>query len=66
MKSTSLSIAARISPAVRAIYRHIDDAARSLGVAWLVVGATARDMIYQAAVDVKVIRATADIDLCPA
>lgn len=62
MRSKSLSIAARISPAARAIYGHIADAASSVGIDWLVVGATARDMIYEAAFDIQTIRATADID----
>ena len=62
MKSTSLSIADKISPITRTIYRDIHAAAKSVGADWLVVGATARDMVYQAAFNVKITRATADID----
>ena len=62
MKSTSLSIADKISPLARAVYENIHIAAASVGADWLVVGATARDMVYQAAFGVKITRATADID----
>jgi predicted nucleotidyltransferase len=62
MRSTSLSIADKINPITRTIYHDIHAATESVGVDWLVVGATARDMVYQAAFNVKITRATADID----
>ena len=62
MKSTSLSIADKIDPNTRTIYRDIHVAAKSVGADWLVIGATARDMVYHAAFNVKIIRASADID----
>lgn len=62
MKSTSISIADKINPIGCTIYRDIHSAAESVGVNWLVVGATARDMIYEAAFGIAVKRATADID----
>lgn len=62
MKSTSLSLTDKIDPIARAIYQNVHEAAKTVGADWLVVGATARDLIYQAAFDVRVTRATADID----
>ncbi len=62
MRSASLFIANKISPASRAVYQDIHAAADSVGADWLVIGATARDMVYQAAFGLTIKRATADID----
>lgn len=62
MKSTSISIADKIDPTARYIYDNVNTVANALGVGWLVVGATARDMIYHAAFDVQIKRGTEDID----
>lgn len=62
MKSTSLAIADKIDPVTRFIYNDIAKAAKSVGADWLVIGATARDMIYHAAFGLQIKRATADID----
>lgn len=47
MRSASLFIANKISPASRAVYQDIHTAADSVGADWLVIGAAARDMVYQ-------------------
>ncbi len=62
MKSTLLSIADKVDPATRFIYDAIAAAANAVGADWLVVGATARDIIYHAAFGLPIKRATADID----
>ena len=62
MRSTSLSIADKINPISRATYRDVHSAARLIGTDCLVVGATARDMVYEAAFGLDIKRATADID----
>jgi len=62
MKSTLLSIADKVDPTTRFIYDDIAAAANAVGADWLVVGATARDMIYHAAFGLPIKRATADID----
>jgi len=62
MKSTSLSIADKIDPTTRFIYDDINTAAGAVGADWLVIGATARDMIYNAAFGVQIKRGTKDID----
>lgn len=62
MKNTSLSIADKIDPATIFVYHDVAAAASSVGADWLVVGATARDMIYHAAFGLQIKRATADID----
>lgn len=62
MKSTLLSIADKIDPTTRFIYDDIAAAANAVGADWLVVGATARDMVYHAAFGLPIKRATADID----
>ncbi len=62
MKSTSLSIANKIDPATRFIYSNISAAANTVGADWLIVGATARDMVYHAAFGLPIKRATVDID----
>jgi len=62
MKSTSLSIADKVDQISQLVYDNIAAAANTVGADWLVVGATARDMIYHAAFDLPIKRATADID----
>lgn len=62
MKSTLLSIADKVDPTTRFIYDDIATAASAVGADWLVVGATARDMVYHAAFGLPIKRATADID----
>lgn len=62
MKSTSLSIADKVDPTTKFVYDDMAAAAHSVGADWLVVGATARDMIYHAAFGLEIKRATADID----
>lgn len=62
MRSTSLSIADKVSPAMRAVYHDVHGAARLIGADCLLVGATARDMVYEAAFGLDIKRATADID----
>ena len=44
------------------LYRSVDEAAKSVGAAYLVVGASARDLLLQHGYGMKVIRATADTD----
>lgn len=62
MKNSSLSIIDKVDPATHFIYRHIGEAAMEVGADWLVVGATARDMIYHVAFGTPIKRATKDID----
>lgn len=62
MRSTSLSIVDKVSPAMRAVYHDVYEAARLIDADCLVVGATARDMVYEAAFGLEIKRATADID----
>ena len=62
MKSTLLSIVDKVDPTTRFVYDDIAAAANAVGADWLVVGATARDMIYHAAFGLPIKRATADID----
>lgn len=62
MRNTPLLIANKIDAARLAIYRDIHAAANAVGADWLVIGATARDLIYEAAFDVNIKRATKDID----
>lgn len=47
---------------MRAVYHDVHGATRSIGAECLLVGATARDMVYEAAFDLDIKRATADID----
>jgi predicted nucleotidyltransferase len=62
MKSTLLSIADKVDPTTRFICDDIATTANTVGADWLVVGATARDMVYHAAFGLPIKRATADID----
>ena len=62
MKSTLLSIADKVDPTTQFIYDDIATVANAAGADWLVIGATARDMIYHAAFGLPIKRATADID----
>ncbi len=62
MKSTSLSIVGKVASPTFEIYRDVLDTASELSIDVLVVGATARDLIFEAAFNVDVRRATRDID----
>jgi len=62
MRSTSLTIVGEVSDRSFEIYRDVLDAAGSLSIDVLIVGATARDLIYEAAFGVPVRRATKDVD----
>lgn len=63
MRSTSLSITGKVPGSSLEIYRDVLGAAGTIGIEVLVVGATARDIIYETAFGVPVRRATTDIDL---
>lgn len=62
MRSTSLSIAGKVPDQSFDIYRDVLSTADDMAIEVLIVGATARDIIYEAAFDVPVRRATKDVD----
>lgn len=57
-----LDISGRISPTIVEIYKAVSDCADQLGIAYLVVGASARDMVMESGFGVKAARRTTDID----
>ncbi len=62
MSDTLLNIADKIDPLTCAVYSGMQKAAQSVDADWFVIGATARDMVYEAAYNLPVKRATKDID----
>ena len=62
MSDTLLNIADKIDPLSCAVYGDLQEAAQSVNTEWFVIGAAARDMVYEAAYNLPVKRATKDID----
>ena len=62
MTNTLLNVSGKISPFEVEIFDTIHHAVSELGISYLVVGASARDMVLHHAHGVDVIRATGDID----
>ena len=58
----TLDLSGKIDPKSVAIYGAIDKAARELVIPYVVVGASARDLILHYGYGARVTRATADID----
>lgn len=60
--STSLNISGKIDPATVAIFEAVGGAARDLGMPYVVVGATARDLVLHYGYGVPLERMTRDVD----
>jgi predicted nucleotidyltransferase len=60
--SNLLDLSGKISPVSLALYETLSDVAGSIGVAFFVVGATARDMIFEFGHELPTKRATKDVD----
>lgn len=60
--STSLNISGKIDPATVAIFEAVGGAARALGMPYVVVGATARDLVLHYGYGVPLERMTRDVD----
>lgn len=52
-----------IDSAVLGVYRAVTDAADRLGIRWVIIGATARDLVYENWFGISPRRRTSDIDL---
>jgi predicted nucleotidyltransferase len=52
-----------IDSVVLGVYRAVADAAGSLGIRWVIIGATARDLVYETWFGVSPRRRTSDVDL---
>lgn len=63
MSATYVNISKTVSTQTVALFRAVDAATSNVGIPYFVVGATARDMILQHAFDLKVRRATRDVDV---
>lgn len=62
MTSTLLNIAGKIDPQTVAIFETVSGATIDLGMPYVVVGATARDLVMHYGHGAKIQRATADVD----
>jgi len=60
--TASLTISA-IDPLLAQVYRPVDAATRALSIRWVIIGATARDLIYEQLFKVRPRRGTRDVDL---
>lgn len=63
MKNISIDISGKVDPDRVSILRGIKEAADTLGVLFLVVGAFARDVVFEYVHHVPVPRSTQDIDV---
>ncbi len=63
MKNTLLNISAKIDDSLVKIYELIVEVAHNNQIKFFVIGATARDMVFEYGHDIKAPRATRDIDL---
>lgn len=63
MTKSLLNLSGKIDNSTVSIYETISTAASSLSIAFFVVGATARDMIFQLGYGIDTGRATVDVDL---
>lgn len=61
--NTLLDISGKIDEQSLAVYEAIDDAAKELGIPYIVVGASARDLVLHYGFNARIKRATADIDV---
>ena len=61
--SNLLDLSGKIDPVSLALYETLGDVAASVGVSFFVVGATARDMIFELGHGLRSKRATKDVDL---
>lgn len=52
-----------IDAAVLGVYHAVAEAAATLGIPWVIIGATARDLIYENAFGIEPRRRTSDVDL---
>lgn len=62
MKAPLLNISAKIDPALASLCEIVAECAAQLQIPYLIVGATARDMVLHYGYGAKIQRATADID----
>lgn len=63
MKSTLLDFSTKkIDPRIIEAYRRVDKCAGELAIPYLVIGATARDLVWHYGFDLKIRRMTTDID----
>lgn len=62
MSSLSLNISGKIDSVTVTLYKRVSDAANQLGIPFVVVGASARDMVLHYGYAAPIQRATADID----
>jgi len=60
--SNLLDLSGKINPVSLALYETLSDVAGSMGVSFFVVGATARDMIFELGHGLPSKRATKDVD----
>jgi len=63
MMMKSLDISGKIDPSTIAIYELLASTAASIGLEYVVIGATARDLILELGYNIPTTRATIDIDL---
>lgn len=62
MTNTSLTITKDIDPIFAAVYQEVDRVARNMGIEYLVVGASARDLVMHHCYGAEIKRATRDVD----
>lgn len=62
MTSTSLDLSGKIDPITKELYRMIDQVTNELGISFVVVGATARDLVLHHGYGVDIRSATTDVD----
>lgn len=62
MSSTLLNISGKIDPATVALYRQVSEVADELNMPYMVVGASARDLVLHHGYGARIQRATTDVD----
>lgn len=62
MKQKSLNLSKKIDPAIIKIFDLINQVANDLNVSYVIVGATARDLVLHYGFNTAIRRATIDID----
>ncbi|MCF6319245.1 MAG: nucleotidyl transferase AbiEii/AbiGii toxin family protein [Proteobacteria bacterium] len=62
MTNTSLKLQNSIDPKTLSLFKNVDKIANNLYIPYVVVGATARDLILHHVYDARIVRATTDVD----
>ena len=62
MQNSLLKLTREIDPVLSLVYRAIHESATMLGLDYLVVGASARDLVMSYCYDLKIVRMTKDVD----